>query len=262
MLDYYQVLGVSRSSTLEDIKKSYKRLAFEHHPDRNGGDSNTFLEVQEAYEYIIKNHKTYKNDSSITGMFSDMFKTMKKEPIKNHVIRIDLSLKEAIVGVSKTLNIKFDVPCGCPFVIRDRCKKCGGVGYVKEDKAGTFIFKDISHQNQTYVYKNYHNGINLHIKVNIVSNNDFYIKKDIIYLDVPLHIFKAILGGTIDVKTPRSVATIEIPEGRVKDFSYCMKEKGLTGKDFIINFKIFFPKNLTLQQKKLLNNIIDENEKQ
>jgi len=262
MLDHYHTLGVSRNSTLEDIKKSYKKLAFQFHPDRYSGDSSKFLEIQEAYQFLLKNHQAHKNDSSFTSMFSDMFKTMKKEPIKNHVIRLDISLEEAIEGVEKTLNIKFDVPCSCPFVMRDRCKKCLGVGYIKEEKIGAFFFKNIAHQNQTYVYKNYHNGINLHIKVNIVSNGDFYIKKDVVYADVPLNIFKAILGGSLEVKTPRSVAIVEIPEGRVKDFSCRLKEKGLTGKDLIINFKVFLPKNLTLEHKRLLNIIIDENKKE
>jgi len=262
MIDHYQTLGVTRNSTIEEIKKSYKKLAFQFHPDRYDGDSSKFLNIQESYQFLLKNHKVHKNDAAFTSMFTDMFKTMKKEPIKNHVIRLNVTLEEAIVGIDKTLNIKFDVPCDCPFVIRDRCKKCLGVGYIKEEYVGSFSFRKIDHQNQTYVYKNYYKGINLHIKVNIVSTGDFYIKKDIVYVDVPLNIFKAILGGSLEVKTPRSVAIIEIPEGRVKDFSYKLTEKGLTGKDLIINFKVFLPKNLTLQHKKLLNIIIDENKKE
>jgi len=261
MLNHYQALGVARNSSLEDIKKAYKKLAFQHHPDRTGGDSDKFLEVNEAYQYLTKNHKQHKNNDSFTSAFSDMFKSMHKEPIKNHVIRLNLSIEEALEGVAKTLNIKFDVPCDCSFITRDRCKKCGGVGYVKEEKSGTFLLKNIAHQNQTYLYRKYHKNINLHIKVNVVSNTEFYLKKDVIYTDVPLSIFKAILGGRLEVKTPRSVAIVEIPEGKIKDFSCRLKEKGLTGKDLIINFKVFLPKSLTLQQKKLLNSIIDENKK-
>jgi len=261
MLDYYHTLGVSRKSTLEDIKKSYKKLAFIHHPDRSGGNSDKFLEIQEAYQYLTKNYKQHKNSDSFTSSFSDMFKSMHREPVKNHVIRLNVSIQEAIDGVEKILNIKFDVPCGCSFVTRDRCKKCGGIGYIKEEKIGTFLLKDIRHQNQTYVYKKYHKDINLHIKVNVVSNEEFYLKKDILYSDVDLNIFKAMLGGSFEVKTPRSVGIVEIPEGKIKDFSCKLKDKGLTGKDFIINFKVFMPKDLTLHQKKLLNSIIDENKK-
>lgn len=260
MIEYYHTLGVSKNSTIVDIKRSYKKLAMKYHPDHNGGDSTKFLEIQKAYKYLILNHK--KHQSSSNSVFKDMFQSMRKEPIKNHVIRLSISLKEALGTVDKTLTIKFDIPCDrCSFITRDYCKKCGGVGYIKEEKLGIFSFKNISHQNQTYVYKNYYKGINLHIKVNVTSDGEFYLKKDIIYVDVPLNIFKAILGGTIQVITPRSTATVGIPEGKIKDFSCCLKEKGLTGKDLIINFKVFLPKDLTLRQKKLLNSIIDENKK-
>lgn len=263
MLRYYETLGVARNSSLEEIKKSYKKLAFEYHPDRNGGgDSTKFLEIQEAYQYLLKNHKPRKNDSSFTNMFNDMMKSMHKEQNKNHIIHLDIPILDAIKGVEKTLNIKFDVVCGCSFIIRDRCPKCGGLGYITEEKLGVFRFDNIAHQNQTYLYRNYHKGINLQIKINVLPNEEFYLKKDCVHTDVRLDIFKAILGGRLEVKTPRSVGIIEIPEGQIKNFSYRLQDQGLTGKDLIINFKIYLPKNLTFNQKKLLNIIIDENKKE
>jgi molecular chaperone DnaJ len=54
--DYYEVLGVSKTATADEIKKSYRRLAMKHHPDRNkedGGDSEKrFKEAKEAYEVL------------------------------------------------------------------------------------------------------------------------------------------------------------------------------------------------------------------
>ncbi len=259
MLDYYRTLGVSRSSTIEDIKKSYKKLALEFHPDKNNGDSKRFLEIQEAYQYLLKNHRPYNPDEAISKIFKDMFQSMHKEHVKTHVIRLDIPFDEAVLGTERTLSIRFDVPCDCSFVTRDRCKKCGGVGYFKEEKSGTFLFRDISHQNQTYIYKKYHKEITLQIKINVLPNDSFYLKKDTVYTDVPLNIFKAILGGKVSVKTPKGDAVVEFPGGKINDFSCSIKGKGLAGKDIIINFKLFLPKNLTFNQKKLLNIIIDEN---
>ena len=53
--DYYEILGVSRSASPDDVKKAYRRLAMEYHPDRNQGDKASeakFKEVSEAYEIL------------------------------------------------------------------------------------------------------------------------------------------------------------------------------------------------------------------
>ena len=53
--DYYEVLGVARNASDSEIKKSYRRLAMKHHPDRNSGDTGseaTFKEAKEAYEIL------------------------------------------------------------------------------------------------------------------------------------------------------------------------------------------------------------------
>jgi curved DNA-binding protein len=49
--DYYQTLGVDRTSSDEDIKRAYRRLASQHHPDK-GGDKERFQEIQEAYSVL------------------------------------------------------------------------------------------------------------------------------------------------------------------------------------------------------------------
>ena len=53
--DYYEVLGVSRTASADEIKKSYRRLAMKHHPDRNKDDTSAegkFKEAKEAYEIL------------------------------------------------------------------------------------------------------------------------------------------------------------------------------------------------------------------
>src|SRR3970040_1694577 len=52
--DYYEVLGVARNATDEDLKKAYRRCAMKHHPDRNAGSDTeaAFKECKEAYEVL------------------------------------------------------------------------------------------------------------------------------------------------------------------------------------------------------------------
>ncbi len=60
--DYYEVLGVAKNASEDDIKKAYRKLAMKHHPDRNQGDSakqaeESFKEVKEAYEMLSDGQK-------------------------------------------------------------------------------------------------------------------------------------------------------------------------------------------------------------
>ncbi len=55
--DYYEILGVSKSASADEIKRAYRKLALEHHPDRHGGDDSKFKEVGEAYEVLKDQQK-------------------------------------------------------------------------------------------------------------------------------------------------------------------------------------------------------------
>ena len=55
-MDLYNILGVARNASPEEIKKSYKRLSMKHHPDR-GGNNDDFIKVQQAYEVLSNSDK-------------------------------------------------------------------------------------------------------------------------------------------------------------------------------------------------------------
>ncbi len=60
--DYYNILGVSKSATDEDIKKAYRKLAHEHHPDKPGGNEAKFKEINEAYQVLSDKTKRAQYD--------------------------------------------------------------------------------------------------------------------------------------------------------------------------------------------------------
>src|SRR4051812_33705108 len=63
--DYYEILGVTRTSTDVEIKKAYRKVALQHHPDRNPGNPDAeakFKEAAEAYEVLSDEQKRAKYD--------------------------------------------------------------------------------------------------------------------------------------------------------------------------------------------------------
>ncbi len=60
--DYYEVLGISKSASADEIKKAFRKLAVKYHPDKDGGDETKFKEINEAYEVLKDQQKRQRYD--------------------------------------------------------------------------------------------------------------------------------------------------------------------------------------------------------
>ena len=98
MKDYYNILGVNKSSNKEEIKIAYKKLALKYHPDKNIDNKaeaeNKFKEISEAYEVLSDDQKknNYDNGQNVVIHNSnpfDIFENMFKK--HNHSFNIDIS---------------------------------------------------------------------------------------------------------------------------------------------------------------------------
>ena len=124
-MDYYSILGVSKSANQDDIKKAYRKLAAKHHPDK-GGDTAQFQKVQEAYATLGDEQKRAEYDNPMpqfhfhTGNMGDMgdiFGSMfgggpfggfqqRQRKNRNINIRVEMTLEEILVGKEVTGNIR------------------------------------------------------------------------------------------------------------------------------------------------------------
>ena len=70
--DYYEILGVSKSASKDEIKKAYKKSAIKHHPDK-GGDAEKFKELSEAYAVLSDENKRRQYDQFGHAGFDQRF---------------------------------------------------------------------------------------------------------------------------------------------------------------------------------------------
>lgn len=127
MKKHYATLGIDSSASMDDIKKAYKRLAKQYHPDINPDGKQKFAEIQEAYEYFTNNHHTntsrtqYAPDIDLDKIFSEI-KFKKYDPVKTVNLNLALTLSEIHNGCEKIIqidngdsvktNTKINVPAG------------------------------------------------------------------------------------------------------------------------------------------------------
>lgn len=60
--DYYEVLGIGKNASADEIKKAFRKAAIQHHPDKEGGDETKFKEINEAYEVLKDDKKRQRYD--------------------------------------------------------------------------------------------------------------------------------------------------------------------------------------------------------
>ncbi len=118
-MNYYQTLGISADASTDDIKKAYRKLAMQHHPDRNGGDETEFKKIQEAYDVLSDPDKKsqydnprsshqfgFGSDADLDDIFS-AFGFGNRRVNRNPDSRLDvnISLQQAYLGTDYTLNL-------------------------------------------------------------------------------------------------------------------------------------------------------------
>jgi DnaJ-class molecular chaperone len=130
-MSYYDILGVDKDASQNEIKKAYRKLVMIHHPDK-GGDSEKFKQISEAYETLSDQEKRNSYDNpgptpiDISQMFSQMFSGMGGQVRDmNRHFTIELTLEQVFTGTEKTLKIPVVKPCqSCS----STCQKCRGQG--------------------------------------------------------------------------------------------------------------------------------------
>ena len=70
MNNYYEILGVSKDATQDDIKKAYRKLAIQYHPDKNPEGDEKFKQIAEAYDTVGDENKRRDYDNRLNNPFA------------------------------------------------------------------------------------------------------------------------------------------------------------------------------------------------
>lgn len=272
--DYYQILGVSKNASFEEIKKAYRKLAMIYHPDRNQGDKESeekFKDINEAYDVLsdaekrkkydllgnsIKDDDFYansnKNDSRIeesdswSSIFDDIRKDLKEE--------FSDFFKNVFDKASSTFNKGRDYYASYNISLLEAYY---GTKITMDDVLGKKLSLEIKpgiKSDQVLKVKGYgypnSNGENpgdFYLRILINKDNLFLRRGDELFTEINVDIFTVLTGGKVLVSTFKGDINVNIEKNieagkqlRIPEYGMPVYGTNMYG-DLYIKVKYKFP---------------------
>jgi curved DNA-binding protein len=284
--DYYEVLGVKRDASDDEIKSAHRKLARQYHPDRNPGDKDAearFKEVQEAYEILGNKEKRAQYDRYGfagagmgggpggpgagggpfrwgTGDFE--FQGFDPEDLASIFRQFGGGPGEDLgnaFGRRSRSRARAGRPRGAieeEIAIPFLTAATGGKLALRIEGAGEVtvtIPPGVEDGQKLRLAGQGPGGADLHLKLRIHPHPYFQREGKDILLDVPLTIPEAVLGARIDVPTiDGKRLTVTVPPGSSSGARLRLKGKGIAGGDQYIRLKIVTPKGVSDRGRELI----------
>ena len=273
MKDPYSILGVDKTSSANEIKKAYRKLAKEYHPDKAEGNEEKFKEIADAYETLSNPQKKARYDQMSNNPFADfghdftgsMFEDLLRNQNfsgafnqrygfntkgRNTTGLLRITLADAYYGTSRDVQlgmktVKLDIPAGIRSGQKLRLKGLGQRGQTEELNGDLIMTIEVGEDPRFYV-----------------DNQGLHTIKNI-------NLYDALLGGKGKLDCFDKTITFTIPPGTNSGKVLRIKGKGFPiykqeGKysDLLIGIHVDIPTNLDEEDKELIrkikNKYIDE----
>lgn len=272
--DYYEVLGVPRTASADEIKKAYRKLARDNHPDRNPGDKHAearFKEVQEAYDVLNDAKKKAQFDQfgvvggqegaggpgggfhwggggfpggGFPGGGAQMDPETLEELLGGFGGFADILGKRGGQQRGGRSRRQSPSPVETEISVDFQTAALGGKVALQVDGRAIDVKlpPGIEEGKVIRLRGQGADGGDLHLKIHIQPHRYFRREGNNVLLEVPLSLAEAVLGATVDVPTlDGTKLSVKIPTGASSGTRLRLRGKGIAGGDQFIEIKVVVP---------------------
>ncbi|MEM7034572.1 MAG: J domain-containing protein [Chloroflexota bacterium] len=293
--DYYSVLGVDKSASDSDIKKSYRKLARKYHPDVNPDSAQAeekFKEINEAYEVLGNSEsrskydrlgaswKAYEQSGAGGGFdwgnwtqggidlndifggnrqtsngenFSDFFEAIfgsqqarasYSRAGRDYTQDAEISLSEAYHGATRILQtsdnrrLEVKIPAGSRTGTKVRIRGQGGKGSAGGPAGDLFL------------------------RIQVTKDPDFEVDGDHLKTSIPLDLYTALLGGTVEVQTLKGALKLKVPAETQNGKTFRLRGQGMPKRgqsgefgDLYATVSVSLPESLSHEERALFREL-------
>ena len=277
--DYYEVLGISKSASEDEIKKAFRRAAVKYHPDKEGGDEEKFKEVNEAYEVLSNQEKRQRYDQfghagvggasggsggnpfggfqgqninfdfSDLGGFGDLFNSFfggaqRQRRGRDLQTIVELSFEEAVFGTEKEVKLSHKSAA-----VKDgtlKLKIPAGV-----DDGNTIRLREHGEHIEGGP------AGDLYVQIRVRPHKTFTREGSLILSAIHVNMIDATLGTEVDVQTVDGSVRMKVPAGTQSGTDFKLSGHGVPlGNDrrgaHIVTVIVDTPTKLNKKQQQLL----------
>ncbi len=288
--DYYQILGLDRSASADDIRKAYRKLALKYHPDRNPGDKSAedrFKDINEAYQVLSDSQKRARYDQ--LGSAYSSWQHGGGSPG-------DFDWSQWFSGQPGGTRVEYG-EAGDPFgqdIFSDFFRSIfGGIGRgpqtstrarsAPDYQQSIAISLEEAYRGTTRAFRSGDrsvtvripagvktgskvraagaapNGSDLYLLVEVTEDPRFERQGDDLRTSATIDVFTAALGGEVAVDTMEGSVTLKIPAGTQPEQVFRLAGRGMprlrsaqNKGDLFVRIKVRIPRDLTPEQRELL----------
>lgn len=238
-MDHYATLGVAKTATQDEIKRAYRRLASQHHPDK-GGDTAKFQQIEEAYRILSDANSRQRHDMDQhvgtgnagfqwhTGNIDDIFKNFgfgggdpfgqfrHPQQRKNKDLRIDITVPLVTTLEDQTRLVSVSTSNGMRETLEVKIPRGVTTGTnIKYSGLGDNLFNTLPRGD-------------LYVQFTVAPAENFMVQGIDLYTEVVVNSLVAIVGGEATVKGLNgSEFIIKIPEGTQPGLKFRISGQGL-----------------------------------